>query len=125
MSKTKSELAEAGKSFGKRLARIRKAAGYSQRGFAAEVGIAYRMVAYYEKETERLPIYLLPVFAKVLGVTTDQLLGVEKVKDNGKHRNSRLWKRFSQVEKLPPVKYRQIVQVIDAFLEREKLQEKS
>jgi len=49
------------------------------------------------------------------------LLGGEKTKDNGRSRDSRLWRRFSQVEKLPPPKRKQIVQILDAFLGSEKL----
>jgi DNA phosphorothioation-dependent restriction protein DptG len=36
-------------------------------------------------------------------------------------RDSRLWRRFSQIEKLPNPERKQIVQILDAFLEREKL----
>ncbi|MEW6118443.1 MAG: hypothetical protein AB1553_16350 [Nitrospirota bacterium] len=57
----------------------------------------------------------------MLGVTTDQLLGVEKTKESGRSRDTRLWRRFSQVEKLPPTKRKQIVQILDAFLGSEKL----
>jgi hypothetical protein len=49
-------------------------------------------------------------------VEADQLLGVEQVKANGRVRDTRLWRRFSQVEKLPPAERKPIVQVIDAFL---------
>ena len=125
MPTRKAHLTDFGKSFGERLAKLRKAAGYSTRTFGAEVGISNRMVFYYENECERVPVYLLPVFARILGVSTDQLLGVEEIKDKGKHRNSRLWKRFNEVEKLPPGQYRQIVQIIDAFLERAKLKKES
>jgi hypothetical protein len=44
----------------------------------------------------------LSILAKALGVSLEQLLGLEKVKDNGRRRDTRLWRRFSQVEKLPP-----------------------
>ena len=108
-------------SFGKRLAKFRQAAGFSQRDLAAEIGISQRMVAYYEKETQHLPTRLLPMLAKVLGVSADQLIGLEKVKDEAKQRDNRLWRRFSQVEKLPSPKRKQIVQILDAFLENEKL----
>jgi hypothetical protein len=63
----------------------------------------------------------MPQLAKVLGVSTDQLLGVEKVKGNGRTKDNRLWRRFSQVEKLPPPKRKQIVQILDAFLGSEKV----
>lgn len=121
MPKRKAQLTEEGKSFGERLARFRQAAGYSQRELAAETGISQRMVVYYEKECERIPVQLLPVFAKVLGISADQLLGLEKTKDNGKRQDSRLWRRFSQVEKLPPPKRKQIVQLLDTFLESKRL----
>ncbi|MEW6087086.1 MAG: helix-turn-helix transcriptional regulator [bacterium] len=114
-------LLKAKEPFGEKLARIRQAAGYSQRDFAAEVGISQRMVAYYEKETEYPPTHLMPLFAKALHVTADQLLGLEKEKGSGKHRDNRLLRRFGQVEKLPAPMRKQIVQILDAFLEREKL----
>lgn len=104
-----------GESFGKRLARLRKAAGYSQRDLAKEINISQRMIAYYEIQTTHPPTHLLHVFAKALGASTDQLLGVEKVKET-KQKDSRLWRRFSQVEKLPPDQRKKIVDILDAFL---------
>jgi len=68
------------KSFGERLARLRQEAGLSQRDLAAEVNISQRMVAYYEKQTTHPPTHLLPLLAKALGVSSDQLLGINEVK---------------------------------------------
>jgi transcriptional regulator with XRE-family HTH domain len=121
MPKRKILIREDEESFGERLARLRKAAGFSLREFAAEVGISHRMLVYYEKHSEHPPTHLVPQVAKALGITTDQLLGVDEVKDNGKRHDSRLWRRFSQVEKLPTPQRKQIVQILDAFLGREKL----
>lgn len=116
MPKRTLKLTESGEKFGGRLARLRQSAGYSQRDFAAEVGFSQRMVVYYEKECERIPIRLLPIFARALGVSADELLGLEKAKRNSKARDARLWRRFSQVEKPPPAERRPIVQLLDAFL---------
>jgi len=110
-----------GESFGERLARLRQEAGLSQRDLAAEVGISQRMVAYYEKQTAHPPTHLLAILAKALGVSSDQLLGIKEVKSNGRTRDNRLWRRFSQVEQLPQSQRKQIVQILDAFLDREKL----
>lgn len=77
------------------------------------------MIAYYEGETEYPPAHLLPQLAKALGVSTDELLGLEKKKRNGKVRDTRLWRRFSQVEKLPPAQRKPIIQILDAFLKKE------
>lgn len=112
---------DSSETFGQRMAKFRKEAGYSQRELAAEIGISNRMIAYYEAQTESPPTHMLPQLAKALRVTCDQLLGVEKINRTSRPRDSRLWQRFSQVEKLPPVQRKQIVQVLDAFLEREKL----
>ncbi len=112
-----------GEPFGKRLARLRQAAGFSQYTLAGELGISQRMVAYYEGETDHPPTHLLPALAKALGVSTDQLLGLEK--ENPRNRDFQLWRRFSKVAKLPPQKRKQIVQIVDTFLEMDKLKEAS
>ncbi len=102
-----------GESFGERLARLRREAGYSQRDLGAETGISYRMIAYYEKETKYPPTHLLPILGKALGVSADALLGMERTVGPGRRRDNRLWRRFSQVEKLPPGERKRIVQLID------------
>lgn len=116
---------EGEETFGERLARLRKTAGYSLRELAAEVGVSHRMLVYYEKHAEHPPAHLLPQLAMALGISTDQFLGVETVKPTGRARDNKLWRRFSQVEKLPPPTRKQIVQILDAFLESEKLKKAS
>lgn len=115
MPKRKYQLPEIKEPFGKRLAQLRKAAGHSQYTFADEVGISKRMVAYYEIQTTHPPTHLLPVFAKVLGVTTDQLLGIEKVK-KPKGRDSRLRRLLEEVEQLPPVERKHIAKSLENAL---------
>jgi len=111
-------------SFGERLAQLRKAAGYTQVEFAAEVGITQRMVAYYEAPGAQPPAHLLPQMAQALGVGVDELLGAAPVRRTKKIGNSRLERRLQQIEKLPPQEKRQVLQVIDAFIERGQLKQK-
>jgi transcriptional regulator with XRE-family HTH domain len=125
MPKRKLLLNEGTESFGERLARLRKAAGYSLRELAEEVGISHIMLVHYEKHSGYPSAQLLPRLAKVLGVSADQLLGIEPVKENGRGQDNRLWRRFRQVEKLPPNQRRPIIQFLDAFLEKEKLKKAS
>ena len=66
--------------FGARLTELRKAAGYTHVEFAQEVGISQRMVAYYESPEAHPSAHLLPDMARVLGVSTDELLGLAPVK---------------------------------------------
>ena len=112
-------------SFGERMAQLRVAAGYSQRDLAKEIGISQRMIAYYEKQTQHPPTHLLPTLAKALGVTADQLLGSETVKAAGKEKDNRLWRRFSQIEKLDIKEKRQVIQLLDTFIEKEQLKQKA
>jgi transcriptional regulator with XRE-family HTH domain len=121
MPNKKKILPKTQEAFGPRLARLRLAAGYSQRALAAEIGISQRMVAYYEKQTLFPPTHLLPLFAHALGVSADEFLGMAQIKPRTGNRDARLWRRFNDVSKLPPNIRSQIVQIIDAFLEREKL----
>ena len=111
--------------FGKRLARLRKAAGYSQQDLAKEIGISQRMVAYYEGETDQPPTALLPLIAQALHTSTDELLGLRPVRKVKTRVDGRLARRLKQLEKLPPRERRQVVQVLDAFLEREQLKKKA
>jgi transcriptional regulator with XRE-family HTH domain len=116
MPKRKYQLPETKEPFRDRLIRFRKAAGLSQKEFAQNAGISPRMAAYYETETNHPPTHLLVVFAKVLGVSTDQLLGLEKETNKNRPRDTSLWRRFTQVEKLPLKERKKIVDLLDAFL---------
>lgn len=112
--KRKMETSPNGDLFGKRLAQLREAAGFSQYTLADAIGVSQRVVAYYEGETTFPPTHLLPAISKALGVSTDLLLGIET--KNNRNRDIQLWRRFSQVEQLPSQKRKQVVTVIDALL---------
>ena len=62
--------------FGKRLAQLRKAAGYTQQELADEINSTRRIIAYYETESDQPPANILADLAKALGSTTDTLLGL-------------------------------------------------
>ena len=83
------------------------------------------MVAYYETESAYPPAHLLPLLAKVLQVSADTLLGLDNPKDKQPTRDSRLWRRFQKIERMGTREKRQIMQLLDAFIERAQLKEKS
>ena len=111
--------------FGERMAKLRYKAGYSQRDLARETGISQRMIAYYEKQAQYPPTHVLPILADALGVTVDQMLGLDKIKSNEKNKDMRLWRRFSKIEKLDPKEKRQIMMLLDTFIEKDRLREKA
>ena len=101
--------------FGRRLVKLRKAAGYTQTELANELGVTQRMVSYYEGHSEYPPSAMLPKLADVLGVTADELLGIKPMKKTKKP-DSRLQRRFQHIEKLPPKDKRQLMSLIDTFV---------
>ena len=123
MSKKAARFGE--ESFGRRMARLRKAAGYSQRDLAPRLGISQRMVAYYEAQTDHPPAALLPRLAEALRVSADQLLGLQTIPRDHVPRSARLWRRFQELEHLPAREQRELIKLIDVFLERERLRKVS
>ncbi len=121
MTKRKTEVIE---SFGERFAQLRKAAGYTQVEFAAEIGITQRMVAYYEVPGAQPPAHLLPQMSQALGVSVDVLLGLVHPRRPKKIATNRLERRLLAIEKLDPKAKRQITQLLDTFIEREKLKQR-
>ena len=105
--------------FRERLASLRKAAGFTQVELAAELGISQRMVAYYESPAATPPANLLPQIAASLGLSIDELFGVGAkrwlVKQDG---DSRLRRRLLAIEKLDVAEKREVLQLLDAFIER-------
>lgn len=121
MPKRKTEVID---SFGQRLGSLRKAAGFTQVEFAAEVGITQRMVAYYEAPNAQPPAHLLPQMAQTLGVSVDVLLGLAEPRRPKKIATNRLERRLLEIEKLGPKAKRQITQLLDSFIEGEKLKQR-
>jgi transcriptional regulator with XRE-family HTH domain len=103
-------------SFGGRLAQLRVVRGMTQRDLAAAAGISNRMVAYYEAQRGNPPATLLLKFARILGVSTDDLLGHRPSSDRRTAPTTRLWRRFQRLERLPESKRRALLRLIDEML---------
>lgn len=106
--------------FGRRLLKLRKAAGYTQVELAKELEVSQRMVSYYEGHSDYPPASLLPKLAEILGVSADELLGITPLK-KAKKPDTRLQRRVQQIEKLPTKERRQLIQVIDTYLKAAQL----
>lgn len=103
---------------GQRLARLRKAAGVTQTELAKAIGTSQRMIAYYEKHSLELPARFLPQMAKTLGVSVDQLLGVEPMK-TASAQEGRLLRKLQEVKRLPPKDQKAVIYYIEALLTKQ------
>jgi transcriptional regulator with XRE-family HTH domain len=102
--------------FSERFARLRKARGLSQRALAKQIGISQRVVAYYESESERPPAHLLTDLARVLEVTTDDLLGLTKSEAAPFEADVRVWKRLQKIQKMPPRTRKTVLRLVDSVI---------
>jgi len=121
MLKRKTDVIE---NFGARLASLRKAAGCTQVEFAAKVGITQCMVACYEAPSAQPPAHRLPQMAQVLGVGADVLLGMAQQRKAKQLATNSLEQRLLAIQKLGPKAKRQITQLLDTFIECEKLEQR-
>lgn len=119
--------AEEDVSFGERLAGLRKAAGFTQIELAAKLGVSQRMVAYCdESQAATPPASLLPQIATVLGVSIDKMFGRRQTRKLVKQEGgSQLRRCLLVIEKLDVADKRQVLQVIDEFIERGQLRRKA
>jgi transcriptional regulator with XRE-family HTH domain len=104
--------------FGPRLARIRKGRGLSQRALGRLLGVSQRVIVYYERQSAQPPGALLVDVARVLKVSTDELLGIKLIKQDLSPRDARLLKRIQRIRELPKADQQAVLKFLDALIER-------
>lgn len=102
---------------GQRLARLRKTRGLTQTALAEQLDMIQAMISDFELDRRRMHADLIVRMAKALGVSTDELLGTQAAKSSGEGQLSlKLTRRLQQIEQLPPVRQKVLLQTIDTFL---------
>jgi len=101
---------------GRRLAELRMERGFNQAELAEQLGITQSLISQYERGELRLNAAMIARLIQVLGVSADELLGLQKTNQNGKKPSRKLLRRLEQIESLPKRKQEALIQTIDAFL---------
>jgi transcriptional regulator with XRE-family HTH domain len=103
--------------FGKRLFTLRKTRGLTQVQLAEALGTTQRVISYYETNAELPPSSIIIPLARVLAVSTDELLGLKPARSNGNSsvEKQRLWKRFQKMEALPTKDQRAVIRLINSL----------
>ena len=109
---------KAPESVSQRLARLRKAAGMTQKELADELGTEQSRISNYESGRIRISVDILARLTKILGVSADVLLGVKPGRKKPAQRDRRLWNRLENLEKLPKRDRDTLVSIMDLFLSR-------
>ena len=101
---------------GERLARLRRERGLTQVEVAEKLNVAQPVVSDYERGELRLHGQLIVDLSHILGVSADELLGIEKPKSTAVIKNRRLRRRIQDLEHLPRRDQQALLRTIDAFL---------
>jgi transcriptional regulator with XRE-family HTH domain len=111
---------------GQRIARLRKAKGYTQTDLAQELAQGESaqkeisnirvLISDYERNKIRPHYEMIVRLALVLGVTADELLGIKQPKKKNDEPSLKIQKRMKNVEKLPPAQQKVLLKTIDTFL---------
>ena len=111
-------------SFGRRLAKIRKAKGLTQTELGQRIGASQRAMHHYEKKADYPPVQKLMDLARALDMTVDELL---RTGDNGSPRfqniNPKLAKRLRLASNLPQHDLKALSTFIDALLLKQEVKE--
>lgn len=116
MSQTKRRPSTVKETFGQRLARLRRARGLTQRALAAQAKVSHRMIAHYETKADGAPPHVLPVLAKVLEVSVDDLLGVTPHASEPFAADVRIIRRLHRIQQLPAGTRKAILKILDSLL---------
>lgn len=104
---------------GARIARLRKDKGMTQTELANALGVTQPVVSDYENDEIGLDSARIRQLAKILVVSADEILGLEKLtKRETVVKNRRLYRQLQGIDKLPKRDQEALFRTIDAFLSK-------
>jgi transcriptional regulator with XRE-family HTH domain len=112
----KNTTSENNETFGKRIARFRKEQGLTQVDLGEKIGLSQVLISDYERGRLQPNLDTIIKLARTLGLTTDELLGVNNIAPTGKKLSLKSVRRLKKIEDLPHPKQKVLFQTIDTFL---------
>jgi transcriptional regulator with XRE-family HTH domain len=103
------------KAMGGRLAALRKSADMTQQQLADLIGISQQHVASYEVGRRRVAVSMLPLLAKALGTSIEDLIG-QPPKAGKRGPAPKLAHQMERINQLPKPKQRFVMEMIDTVL---------
>lgn len=100
---------------GSRIAQRRKAQELTHAELGELVGVTQQQIASFETGRRRMPISTLPLLAKALGVSIEELVG-EAPKRGKRGPAPKLQQQLEQLQALPLAKQRLVSEVLDSLL---------
>ncbi len=94
---------------------FREVANLTQRELALLIGQHHSNISFWESNGKLPPAELLPALTKALGVSIEELLGVNNIKKNRPLRG-KTFLAFEAVSKLPYRQQKKILEVVNALV---------
>lgn len=105
------------KAIGGRLRDIRRSRGLTQVQLAKKISMTQALISDYERGRLRMNAGVVVAFAKALKVSSDEILGLKKSRQNG-HFDRRFLRRLRKMSKLSRRDKEALVMMIDAFISK-------
>lgn len=119
VDRTSARAAQENASIGSRIAQLRKERGLTQKELAERLAVTQPVVSDYENDVIRIPADVVVAIAKILTVSTDELLGLKpEVRSAGGVKNRRLSRRLQAIDALPKRDQEALLRTIDAFISK-------
>ena len=106
------------RALGKRIAQQRKEIGLTQVQLAELLSISQQHMAAFEAGRRKVSAAAIPVLAKLFGMTTDQLMGIDK-QPAKRGPASRLQQKIEQVSRMPKAKQQLAIDMLEAIIQQQ------
>ncbi len=83
------------------------------------------MIAYYEKQPQYPPMHVLSALAEALGMPPQEIMGRKGRKSGTEPKDTRLRRRLEKIESLEEKEKRQVIQLLDTFIEKNRLKQQA
>ena len=101
---------------GARIAQLRKHSHITQVQLAETLGISQPTINAYELGHRRVPVSTLPLLARTLGVSVEELIGEEPSATRKRGPVPKLRQHLERISALPKPRQRAVMDVIEAML---------
>jgi transcriptional regulator with XRE-family HTH domain len=100
---------------GARIAELRKSQNITQVQLAETLGVSQQTVTAYEVGRRRMPVSSLPVIARYLGTTVEELIG-EKAPPAKRGPTPKLQQQIERLNTLPKAQQQVVIKMLDGVL---------
>jgi transcriptional regulator with XRE-family HTH domain len=104
------------KNLGHTIKNLHKQRCWTHIDLAEKLGCTEGIIAAYENGLKKPSVDKIASLAKVIGVTTDEIIGQAETKIANASKNQKLWKKIEQVQKLPQQDKRMVFKMIDGLI---------